>query len=417
MIKKIHIILVLLLGSVLLFTHPAKAHAGDLEVLFETGDLPLFSEANFLPGQGVTRWIKVTNYSSETKKIAIEAINVDNSDNMGDVLSLQIKEGDTIHFDNTLTNFFQEGEFFLSSLDGEGGHTQYDLTVDFLPGANNDFQGKKLYFDILVGFQSTEGGTTGGTLSVSGGFPSGLTIIEKTIFVELGETGVYIEWDTSYASTSRVIYAKCDPIYGESHTLNLSDNADVPPLYGYEHTTQEQDDDPKVLDHSVLIDPLESGITYCFRCISHASPDSISREYSFTTLAIAGEVSEAEESTTQPQESHLEETSSSGVSFSTESEPGAEDQGDTGAVKGEEDVKEETTEEITEITQRIDESEQGRQDIGSMLLANLSSAWKGFKRQWFWWLLIILLLIVIYFYLRKRKEEKEKEKRQQKPLY
>ena len=61
---------------------------GNLVVEFE--QTPLFNEVNFLPGQSITRWVKVTNNNGETQRIATEAINVGDSDRLGDVLNLEI---------------------------------------------------------------------------------------------------------------------------------------------------------------------------------------------------------------------------------------------------------------------------------------------------------------------------------------
>ena len=79
-------------------------------------------------------------------------------------------------------------------------------------------------------------------------------------------------------------------IYGattEAHTLNLSDNMGVPPLYGYAHTTPETDTAPKVVDHSVTITGLTPGTTYFFRCVSRGS-FAVSTELSLTTTGVAG---------------------------------------------------------------------------------------------------------------------------------
>ena len=60
-----------------------------------------------------------------------------------------------------------------------------------------------------------------------------------------------------------------------------------PPNYGYAFSTPEQNQDPKVTFHTVRIDGLAPGTTYYYRCVSQASPPTISREHSFTTLTLA----------------------------------------------------------------------------------------------------------------------------------
>ena len=96
-----------------------------------------------------------------------------------------------------------------------------------------------------------------------------------------------LTWRTNYPATSQVIYA----LQGESHTLNLGDNIGsfpYPPKYGYAHTTLEYDVNSKVKNHLVTITGLIPGKTYYYRCVSHGSL-AISQEFSFTTLAQAGE--------------------------------------------------------------------------------------------------------------------------------
>ena len=61
---------------------PAMAQAKDFEVDFEYD--PLFSEANFLPGDSVIRYIRVKNNSTGIFKIATKADKWINNDALGD---------------------------------------------------------------------------------------------------------------------------------------------------------------------------------------------------------------------------------------------------------------------------------------------------------------------------------------------
>lgn len=268
------------LGIGVLLTPLSFALAED-NLVVEFEETPLFDEANFLPGEGITRWAKVTNNSDGTKRIAVEAINVEDPDNFGAVLNLEIKEGGVTRYNNALSSFFNAGEVFLSELAGGGATSTYDFIVTFFSGASDSFQGKTLKFDLLIGFQGTEGGLLPGAGGGAGGFlPPGLTIQDESVRItEIEETSVTIEWTTSYPATSYVLYAK----EWESHTLDLTDNSGTPPKYGYANTTPEQDVDPKVTFHSVTITGLTPGTTYFFRAVSHASL-AVSREYAFTTL-------------------------------------------------------------------------------------------------------------------------------------
>jgi hypothetical protein len=296
-IRKILIVLILTLGFGFFAIPSARAIEADELVVEYWSDItqswlplsgPIFNETNFLPGQSVIRLIRVTNNSGQTQRIATEAINVSDPNQLGDVLNLEIKEGGVTHYNKTLSTFFNEGEVFLSDLAGNGTQTQYDFIVNFNSGAGDPFEGKSLRFDILIGFQGTEGGLPpappggeGGGGDGGGGLPPGLSILDESVRVtEIGETSVTIIWTTSYFSTSQVIYGA----EGESHTLDLSDNTGTPPKYGYEHTTPEYNVSPKVTAHFVTITGLTPATTYYFRAVSHASL-AISREFSFTTSA------------------------------------------------------------------------------------------------------------------------------------
>ncbi len=246
-----------------------------------------------MPGTNVTRFVKVTNNSGSSQRIATEAINKNDPDNFGEKLNLVIKEGGTVIFNNTLKKFFGQGETYLSSL-ANNANTQYDFTVNFNSDAGDFYQGKILGFDIIVGFEGTEGGLPlpspgGGTGGGGGGgwLPPGLTIQNETE-IAVTQTSVTITWLTSYAATSQVIYA----LGSENHTLNLTDTTNTPPKYGYAHTTPESDISPKVINHSVAIYGLNPATTYYYRAVSHASL-AIGEEQSFTTLMPGGEVAGA----------------------------------------------------------------------------------------------------------------------------
>lgn len=241
-------------------------------------NVPLFGEANFIPGDEVTRFVGVTNNTDGAKDIIVEAINTSDPDGLGDALILKITEGVTTLYSDTLASFFGAGEVALSELLGGGGDTEYDLTISFKEESENTYQGKSLGFDILIGFLGEGGG--GG-----GGLPPGLSIQDESVRItNIEETSVTIEWSTSYLSTSQVIYGTAV----EDHTLDLSDDTGAPPTYGYAHTTAEFDLSPMVTSHSVIVMGLTSETSYFFRAVSHASPPTITREYTFSTLSHVG---------------------------------------------------------------------------------------------------------------------------------
>jgi len=275
LLKTILIISIAIFGIGLLFTPSSFAQAQNLKVEFQQE--PLFNEANFLPGYNVTRWVKVTNNSSTGQKIAAETINESDPDNLAPQMNITIKEGATTLYNDTLASLFAAGDKYLSDVAGNGGQTQYDFSVTFNSGAGDPYQGKSLGFDLLVGFQGTEGGGGGG-----GGLPPGLMIFNEAE-ISITTTTVTITWQTNYFSTTQVLYATAT----EAHNLDLSDNIGTPPRYGYAHTTPEYDTTPKVASHSITITGLISGTTYYYRCVSHGS-FALSGERSFTTKGVAG---------------------------------------------------------------------------------------------------------------------------------
>ena len=224
-------------------------------------------------------------------------------------------------------------------------------------------------------------------------------ILEETVLAtNINEHSVVIEWDTSYFSTSRVVFSS----YSESHDFDLSDNTDNPPLYGYAHTTQEQDSPAVsngVVNHSVEITGLEEGTTYYFRCISHASPDSISQEHSFTTLGVAGEVIEDEDIVVDDQKdtettSEVEEVIGEVDEYTTSEQEALEDE-----IGDREDI-------INQIEEKIDDAKESGTEIGERMLASLGMIGEKIVSSWFLKILLIILLIfLIYLFLKKRKRD------------
>lgn len=261
---------------------PSYAAPDDLVVQFES--IPLFNEANFLPGNMVTRTARVTNNTASLKGIIVESINVTDTDDFASALNLVISEGETDLYSDTLADFFDAGEVDLSPLAGSGGFTTYSFSISFISSSGNDYQKNDLGFDIVIGFASEGGdGGGGGGLSTgsgssSGGGPGALTILNETVEVkDIETTSVTVVWGTSYRSTSRVIYGT---------SQNLFDSDDTP-NYGYPFSTVELDSPALsggIFNHSVTISGLTPGTTYYFRSISHASPDTISFEKKFLTL-------------------------------------------------------------------------------------------------------------------------------------
>lgn len=264
------------------------AAPGDLIVDFET--TPLFSEASFMPGGKVVKWVKVSNNTSDSHTIVVEAINKINPDGLGDFLNLKIKEGGTVLYDDSLSNFFNAGEVVLTIL-SSSVDTTYDFTVGFDSSAGNPYQEKNLGFDLLIGFQGQGGeqaddgeftvasGSSSSMVSgggSGGGQYQGLLISNDASPLVLGNDAT-ITWNTSYYSTSQVIFG---PESGAPYNLDLS-----LPNFGYASSSLDFLD--KVINHSVTIYNLPPG-NYLYRVVSHASPPTISFEHSFVVSAGGG---------------------------------------------------------------------------------------------------------------------------------
>src|SRR3989344_6551152 len=124
------IVIAITLATVLPCAVFAQTPPENLIVEFQS--LPLFQELNFLPGDSVTRWVKVTNNTAGAEDIIVDAINVLDPDNLGSAFALEIKKDATTVYSGTLAGFFTAGEILLSNVPGSGGQAQYFFTASFL---------------------------------------------------------------------------------------------------------------------------------------------------------------------------------------------------------------------------------------------------------------------------------------------
>ncbi len=273
-----------------LFAQSNALAVDNLVVQFQS--TPLFDEGNFNPGTSIDKWIKVTNNSGSAQNIAIEAINHPNpipEYDLSRALDIVIKQGSADLYggtkgNKTLYDFYDAGEILLSSL-ASGATTQYNIVIIFPEDKIDEWQASTTRFDILIGFQGTEGQGNGEQQSSGGGYvpPQGLVIInDQVTLTGVAQTTATFVWVTSHFSTSQIIYGSDT----EAHTLNLSDTGNTPPKYGYAHTTDEFDITPKVTHHSVTVTGLTPNTTYYFRAVSHGSL-AISGERTFKTIELA----------------------------------------------------------------------------------------------------------------------------------
>lgn len=161
-------------SGILLFGNMARAQSNPpLEVEFQNEPQPLFYKTNFLPGQSLTGWIKVTNKSGEVQKIATEAVNYPDPISPTDLsraLMIVIKK-DTEELyggsadPKTLSDFYLDSgkpspednkEIYLSDLKN-GETVQYDITISFPVEKGNEWQNRTTNFYLAIGFQGEEG--------------------------------------------------------------------------------------------------------------------------------------------------------------------------------------------------------------------------------------------------------------------
>ncbi|OGD68009.1 hypothetical protein A3I18_00500 [Candidatus Campbellbacteria bacterium RIFCSPLOWO2_02_FULL_35_11] len=235
---------------------------------------PLFSETNFVPSESVEKYIRVTNNSGNIQTIVVSTINsisCNANPCLSEAINLVIKKGENKLYDDTLKNFLKGDYINLGDLDN-GASAQYDFIATFKPEKGNEYQSLSTGFDLLVGFLGgvfVDSGNTSVGVGGGGNGPPGLTIKDE-VSILLNIDSVEIQWMTSFPATSQVIYRE----EGQSYSLDLS-----LPNYGYPYGTVENFS--KTLNHSILLFGLESGKTYYYRVVSHASPATVGIEHNF----------------------------------------------------------------------------------------------------------------------------------------
>ena len=264
---------------------------------------PLFNVSNFMPGDSRDADITVGNNDTVLHSAYIEAVNVLNDDNLASQMKLEMFDGPISIYDNNFETFLNAGPVPLSQIGANGGSKTFNLKITFLEGANNNYQGKSLGFDVCVGFSggnfyctnevatsSEEGiisddGTSGGGGGSSGGGSRHLIIFNEQASnilasgVILGSGHATITWDTNIPATSQVVYG---PISGAPYPFDINN----PPYFGYPSGTNE--DLTKVINHSMFLTGLNPGGVYKYRVVSRASPATISYEHEFTVPIPSG---------------------------------------------------------------------------------------------------------------------------------
>lgn len=361
----------------------------NVDISFEAD--PLFSEANFIPGDAVTRYVDINNTGTESVEIGTEAIFITDDDGLGEQISFEIlRDSDSSSlYSGSLADFFAAGEMALDLLVA-GDSERYLYSATFEPETGDLYQLTSVEFDILVGVLGEEGGG-GGDGPGGGVVPRGLVIFDEAV-IDTTTTTATFRWQTNFSSTSRVVYGTQPGIFDVSQSPN----------YGYSFSTPETDTPASingVTEHIVFISDLTPATTYYYRVISHASPDTISFEHSFSTL---GQV--------------LGDTDGDGG----EGGPPGRVLGEDDFMQGEDELLLPTLYPTETVNKLLDGLVLGDDvDTGEILEPDFSDSvlkideaedcWRILGICWYWWLLLLLILIIIYYYWVESKDKDDNQ--------
>lgn len=135
-----------------LFQNKIVFAVGDLTVTWDTD--PLFNETNIAPGFTQTKSVNVANGAVSTRPVGIRGILTSDTGNLASVMNIEIKEGATTLYSNTLSQFFIDSAgpdgIFLSNLNS-GADTDYSFIVTFDTSAGNAYQNQTIIFDLQIG--------------------------------------------------------------------------------------------------------------------------------------------------------------------------------------------------------------------------------------------------------------------------
>lgn len=267
-----------------MFSLPANAQTQDLlKIDFQYGNgNPLFSEASFLPGDTVTRWVDVQNLSADKQAVVTRVEGLVDDYDLSKWMDIEIDDDDngltTPIYSGNLADFFDMPSYHLGDL-AAGESVRYYFSITFSLATPNDMQEKDFSFNLVVAEGALESFGTekdSGANSVGSSFVYNGLILSN-VQVVVGNDSAVITWTTNKNATSRLIY---DTV---SHP-NL--DGTLPPNYSYAFSSELADSpalENGVVNHSVNLTGLVQNTTYYFRPISSASPEKAGTELSFKT--------------------------------------------------------------------------------------------------------------------------------------
>jgi hypothetical protein len=251
-------------------------NTGSFEAL---GGGPIFNIDNFLPGDSLSKIIRVHNFSDKNQTIGLKVVNFDkgcqNGYCLADKLFLTIEEDSIPLYSGSLADFYNAGEVPLNEVASQA-YRDYDLTVYFAPETEREeYQNSATSFDLQIGFFTKETVSEEPATGGAGYVPPIQGVVTQIIIT----SSPLVSSDSATVSCTTDIPSYCRVIYDTSSHPDLGN----PPNYGYQWST----DPPqtKSTTHQIILTGLQPETTYYYRFVCWASPLKISQEYRFTTLA------------------------------------------------------------------------------------------------------------------------------------
>lgn len=155
---------------VLFFGFVGTAFAQEIDVDYGGG--PLFSNADFLPGDTEVRTFTVENLSETQQEVRLRTVNESNT-GLAEVVHMQIEaQAGAEYFDDTLLQLFAVNFVSLGNID-VGDTEQFVIGATFLPDSGNGYQSGSAGFALCVGFAGDNENCVTDTDPGPGGYAQG----------------------------------------------------------------------------------------------------------------------------------------------------------------------------------------------------------------------------------------------------
>ncbi len=149
--KKLILTAIIILG--LTTSLSASAASDNFDIQFENEPLPLFQNANFMPGDSVSRYIRATNNTTDAYPGYIWATGVNDGDGLGSamILTITITGNSLPEYQETLADFFSSPPVKLPDV-APNETVEYILDIYFEHPSGNEYQEDTVGFNININF-------------------------------------------------------------------------------------------------------------------------------------------------------------------------------------------------------------------------------------------------------------------------